>query len=356
MQCCIDDFRVFLFFVGFEAFDPGLVCRFLHELGHLRQCLLAVAEHGECRLHVLAEFRGVYFKVNDFGLLGVGFQVARHAVIEAHAYGDEQVALVGHDVGGEVAVHAEHSHVQGVVGGCGRQAEDGGGEWYLCFLAEFEQFAVGSCQFNALTYEHEGLYAFVYHAGSFLACALFGLRVGIVARLSVLCKVEHDGSRSAALCDEEGPGYCPGDVLGPAYLVVPLRDGPGHAYHIDLLEGVCAEHGCTYLTADDDHRRRVNHGIGNAGDGVHGTRATGHDGAAHLAADAGIALSCMDGSLFVTNKYVMQGLLVVVESVVGWHDGTARVAEENVNAFMLKAPHQSLCTAYLFCHIWFFYF
>ena len=243
-------------------------------------------------------------------------------------------------------------------------------ERYLCLLAESKQFLVCTSQLHALTNEHEGLHALVYHACSLLDSTFFGLRVWVVAadeidflrrilyhgRLCILCEVEHHGARPSALRDEEGTCHCPGDVFGTANLVVPLRDGLRHADHIDFLESVCAEHGCTYLTADDDHRRRVNHGIGNAGDGVHGTRATGHDGAAHLATDAGIALSCMDGSLFVANKYVMQGLLVVVESVVGWHDGTARVAEENVNAFMFKAPHQSLCTAYLFCHIWFFYF
>ena len=48
-------------------------------------------------------------------LFGVSFEFSRDAVIKTHAHGNEQVALLCLFVGGQIAVHTEHSHVEGMV-------------------------------------------------------------------------------------------------------------------------------------------------------------------------------------------------------------------------------------------------
>ena len=58
----------------------------------------------------------------------------------------------------------------------------------------------------------------------------------------------------------------------------------------------------------------------------------------------------MNSRLLVANEDVMQGLLVVVEGIVGRHDGASRITEEHIYAFVLKASHQCLSTAYLCIH------
>ena len=364
MQGSVDDLRVFLLGIGFEAIYPSLVRSLLHELCHFGQRLFAVAEDGECGLHVLAELRGVNLKVNDLGLLGVCLQVARHTVVEAHADSYEQVALVGHDVRRQIAVHTEHSHVERMVGRCGGKAEQSGGKGNLSLLAKRYQLLVRTGQLYALTDEHKGLDALVYHAGSFRDGSFFGLRIGVVAadevdrlrsilyhgRLCILRKVEHHGTGPAALGNEEGTCHGPRDVFGTTYLVVPLRDGLRHAHDVNLLEGIGAQHGSAHLSADDNHRRGVNHGIGHARNGVHGPRTARHDGTAHLAADAGIALSGMYGSLFVAYQNVVQRLLVVVECIVGRHDGAPGVTEKHIHTLVLKATHQHLGTCDFFVH------
>ena len=248
-----------------------------------------------------------------------------------------------------------------MVGWCGRETKYSRCEGNLCLLAESKQLLVGLSQFYALTYQHEGLHAFVNHAGCLLDGTFLRLRIGVVAadeidllrsvfyhsRLCILGEIEHHRARTSALGDKEGTSHSPGDVLCTTNLIVPLRDGLRHADHIHLLESVCTQHGSTYLTADNHHRGGVDHRVGNACDGVHRTWTARHERTAHFAAYSGVALSGMNCSLFVANQNVMQRLLVVVEGIVGGHDGTAWVTEKHIHTLMFEAPHQSLCTGYL---------
>ena len=53
--------------------------------------------------------------MDDFCLLGICFQVARHAVRETHANGNEHIALLFLKVDCIVAVHTQHSDIQWMV-------------------------------------------------------------------------------------------------------------------------------------------------------------------------------------------------------------------------------------------------
>ena len=116
MKSSVDDLRVFLFLIGLEAFHPSFMSGFLHKLCHRWQSQFAVAENGEGWLHILAQFGWVNLEMYDFSLLGIGLQVACHSIIEAHTNGDEKVALIGHHIWSQVAMHTKHAHIQRMVG------------------------------------------------------------------------------------------------------------------------------------------------------------------------------------------------------------------------------------------------
>ena len=71
---------------------------------------------------ILAQLGRVDVDVDDLRVRGVVFHVARHTVAEAHADGQNQVALLCHLVRGDVAVHAQIADEQRVPARHGRNA------------------------------------------------------------------------------------------------------------------------------------------------------------------------------------------------------------------------------------------
>ena len=66
-------------------------------------------------LHVLVNLTSVDIQMDNLRLFGIGLQIACDTVAEAHADGDEYVALLFLQVDGIVAMHAQHTHVQRMV-------------------------------------------------------------------------------------------------------------------------------------------------------------------------------------------------------------------------------------------------
>ncbi len=305
--------------------------------------------------------------MDDFCLPRIGVEISGHAVVEAHADGDEQVALVGHHVGCQIAVHAQHAHVQGMVGGQCAQSQQRASGGQLSFLKQLAQLLGGTCQLHALSHQHQGLHALVDEGGGALYHVLAGNGHGTIgtdeihvcrfvvhhACLGVLRKVEHHGTGTTAACDVERAAHSPGNVLGTAYLISPLGDGLRDADHVHFLKCVCSQHGSSHLSADDHHGRGVHHGIGNACDGVHRTGSAGHNDRSHASAHAGIALRGVHCRLFVANQDVVQRFFVVVKRIVGGHDGTAGISEQRFHALVLEAAHQGFCARYFLTHIQF---
>ena len=75
----------------------------------------------------LLDARRVDVDVDDLGVGREARQVARHAVVEPRANGDEHVALLHRVVGVRAAVHAEHVQGLGVVFVVRAHAEQRGG-------------------------------------------------------------------------------------------------------------------------------------------------------------------------------------------------------------------------------------
>ena len=116
MDGAANDLVVLAFGIRGEAVDPRLMGSLLDERQQGGERLAAVADDLAVGAHEFAYLGGVDVEMNDLGLTGIGLEVARHAVVEAHADGDENIALIRHHVGTEVAVHAEHALVERMVG------------------------------------------------------------------------------------------------------------------------------------------------------------------------------------------------------------------------------------------------
>ena len=232
----------------------------------------------------------------------------------------------------------------------------------MCFLDEFEHLLIGTCQFYTLTHQHKRLDALVDHLGRFLdhqlvAHRLWDIRTDEVdllwfvvddRGLRILGEVEHDGTRTSGASDIERTSHGPCHIFGTTNLIVPLADWLCHAHHIDLLEGICTQHGCTYLSANDNKGCGVNHCISNAGDGVHGSWARSYQYHTCTSTDAGIALGSMDGTLLMSYQHMIEFVAVIIECIISWHNGTSRITEESSDSLILEAAHQRFCTRYSF--------
>ena len=77
---------------------------------------LGVAVNAGVNEYVFVELTAVDVDVYDFCLRGKFSGMSGHAVAEAHANGNDEVAIHGGYVASHVAVHANHAHVEPVVG------------------------------------------------------------------------------------------------------------------------------------------------------------------------------------------------------------------------------------------------
>ena len=107
------------------ATPPGKACAQIAERGQLlleeRQRPAQVAEHAAVSDDILVHLDGIDLEVHDLCARCKSCNTARHAVIETHADGDEQIALLNCHVRRICAVHARHAEE---VFACGRHAAD----------------------------------------------------------------------------------------------------------------------------------------------------------------------------------------------------------------------------------------
>ena len=137
------------------------------------------------------------------------------------------------------------------------------------------------------------------------------------------------------------------DVL---HEVVVLGAGPGDADRVGLLEGVVADQVRRHLAGEADDRHAIHQRVGEAGDGVGGAGAGGHQHHADLAGRAGIALGGVHGALLVADQDVAQRVLLE-DRVIDRQDGAAGIAEDMLDALVDQGPeHHLRADHFLCCH------
>ena len=123
-----------------RCFRRGHFVALRQQLVELAEDALDVAHDGHVGRAVLADLGRVDIHVDHLGVRREGGQAAGDAVVEAHAQGDQQVAVGHRHVGGVAAVHAGHADEVGMLGGQAAQAHqraDGGRIGQFHELAQF---------------------------------------------------------------------------------------------------------------------------------------------------------------------------------------------------------------------------
>ena len=180
-------------------------------------------------------------------------------------------------------MHAQHTHVEGVVGGQCAQSHDGPGGGYTAFFHELPEFFFRLAEDNALSEENEGALGLVDEPGGFFDMFLaydgfwsvtsdvVTLRVAFVIEflyLRILGDVDEDGTGAAAAGDIECLGQDGGYFRRIGHLVVPFGNGRGDIDHVSFLEGVGAQQVCEDLAGDANQGGAVDHGVSQSGDEV----------------------------------------------------------------------------------------
>ena len=106
MDGWLDDLGALLVVKYFKRVAPLLVVVLIEQCGEGRQRLLTVGHHSHIGLYILVYLAAVDIQMDNLSLLGVGLQIARHTIAEAHTNGYEHVTLLFLQVDGIVAMHA----------------------------------------------------------------------------------------------------------------------------------------------------------------------------------------------------------------------------------------------------------
>ena len=80
--------------LGFDGLEPRGAVAAANARQQFFQHFAQIADQGNIDLDVLVDLGGIDFDVNLLGLGGVGSKSAGHAIVEAHAAGDQQVGFL----------------------------------------------------------------------------------------------------------------------------------------------------------------------------------------------------------------------------------------------------------------------
>ena len=73
------------------------------------QTFSAITLNGHIGLHIFIDFGRIQFQMDDFGLLGIALQITCHPIVKPHSYSDQDIALIGQEIGCIVAMHTQFS-------------------------------------------------------------------------------------------------------------------------------------------------------------------------------------------------------------------------------------------------------
>ena len=303
-----------------------------------------VADDWHVDVDVLVDLGRVELDVDLLCVLRVGLEVARHAVIEAHADGDDQIGLLNCLVDPGLAVHAHHAEVERVGRWETAEAQEGAGHRNVCLFDEVHQ-RLGRLRLDhAVPREDDRALGRLDEVDRVLELLSQWRIIGAVAGehdvvvaplehaallLRVLGDVDDDRPGTARAGDVERLANRRCDLLWLGHQVVVLGDRNRAAGDVGFLERIAADELRRDLPGDANHRNRVEHRRGDAGDQVGRARARSRDADADLARSARVAVGHVRGALLVAREHVVDRVLD--HRVVGRHDRAARIAEADLD-------------------------
>ena len=288
--------------------------------------------------------------MNFFRVLRVGFQVARHAIVEAHAEGEQQVGLLNGFVDPGFAVHAHHAQVQHVRSRQSAEPEQRQRHGNARSFGERLHLFLGARDQNPVPGENQRPLRAADQFQRLFVLLLRRREIGPVAAhlrrgafpiefaealLRVLGDVDQHRPGAPGLGDVHRFANGGRDFVRASDEIVVLGDRQRDAGDIGFLKRVRAEQLAADLSGDADDGRGVHHGRGDAGDHVRRAGTGGCDGDAHFAGGARVAVGHVRGALLVTHQDVANR--AVPQRVVGRQNRAARIAEDGLYALAFQA-------------------
>lgn len=281
-----------------------------------------VADNRHIRRLGFADLCRVDIDVDDLGVGGERLQLSGHAVIEARADSDEQVAMMHRVVGVGRAVHPQHPQREGVrlgEGALAHQRRGGGDGEPLGELAHF--FVAPGVDGSAAHVEDRarGCVQELRRAGDLHGmplggrpvtadlCRALGGRVLEIATGDVPGQVNHHGAGPAGRGDMERLVDHPREIARVLDQVVMLHHGERDAKGVCLLEGVLANVKGGHLAGERHNRDGVHVGVGDSGDQVGGSGTGGADAYSDAPGRARVTIRHMGAALFVARQNVADG-------------------------------------------------
>ena len=348
-----------LFFPGADLAPPGAArggALFVGRHGVLYDQLVELAEDA---LHVahdrhfrradLADFGRVDVHVNHFGVRREGRQTSRHAIVEAYAEGDQQIAVGHRHVGGVAAVHAGHADEVGMVGWQGAEPHQSGDRRDVRQFHQLAQLGGRARRDDASARVNQRPVGLQDHLRGAADLARVALGENLISRQMnrrhrlVVSLPREDVFRDV---DKHRAGPSRGgdierlvdglrQVFEALYQEIMLGARACNAESIGLLESIAANQFAGHLARDGHDGDGVHHGVHQAGGEV--GRAGSRSGAAdsRFAGGARVALGGEGGILFVAYQHVAD--VVLVERVVEGESDAAGVSEHTVDTLADQA-------------------
>jgi len=167
-----------------------------------------------------------------------------------------------------------------------------------------------------------------------------GIAVLGLGLLHVLGQVDEHGTGPAGRRQVKGLLDHAGQIPHILDEIVVLGAGPRDADNIDFLEGVVADKRRGDLAGNDDDRHGIHVGGGDAGYGIGGSGARGHEAYAYPAGGPGVPVRGVDGALFVPRQDMAQR--IPRQLIVDVNDRTSGEAEHDFHALALQGLQKDL--------------
>ena len=318
-----------------------------------------VANQCDIYFHVLINLGGIDLNMNFLGIGRVGLEIAGHAIVEAHAEGQQQVGLLNRLIHPGLAVHAHHAEIQRMRRRECAQAEQRERHRNSGAFCKVANLAHGPRNNDAVPGENYRPLGVLDQVQRLLVFFRLRGQVGTISRQLRLGRFPVKLARRL-LCifrdiHEHRPGPPgtrhvksfadgTGDFTRVRHKIVMLGDWKRDAGDIRFLERVGADQLAPDLSGNAHDGRGIEHGRRDASDHVRSAGTGGRNRNAYVSADARVSVSHVSCALLVTHQYVMD--LAVLQSVIGGKDRATRISEDMLHAFALETFPDDLCSGF----------
>ena len=304
---------------------------------------------------VLVELGEVDVDVDDGAVLGELGHLAGHAVVKAHAEGQQQVGLVHRAVRVVGAVHAEPLQRERVVLGETADAHESRTHRDVRQLGEFQQFLRCAGGNNAAAHIEHRLLRLLDQAEQFIEREVIRFLVGLVAaqfhlgrpdrlrlrHLHVLGNVHYYRTGPARVRDVEGFLHHARDVVRVEDEKAVLHHRQRHAEKVGFLECALADVRLRHLAGDRHDRDRIHVGVGQRGHEVRRARAARRHAHAHLAGRARVTRRHEAAALLVARQDGAD-LLRLGQRLVQPLARAAGIGENRIDALALQCGDEDV--------------